>query len=223
MSNKKIQVKVSAVITNEQKAFFQDDIGNMLFFTKDHMRLASDFENLQEGSLISVELDDQNNIIAVNLEGLEEGFDADALDYLEPNSFLLLGEPPLADYLLIDYGKYVLAKGDKDIDKAKQRLIDLCKELGANSIIDFKIKKERKNVMGFGFIYYYATGIPAIVATQSKNNGQISLNELQQKLNKKQIAKLGNMFVNVRIGKIVLQILAIVLFIVFAIGFIYSK
>lgn len=223
MSSKVIQAYVSAVVAKDHKAFFQDDIGNILSFTEDMLQDKADFSQLKEGSLISVELDADNKIINVILEGKADDFDDEVLVYEEPKNFVLLGEPPFNDYLLIDYGKYVLAKGDKDVEKAKQRLIDLCKELGANSIIDFKVKEERKNVMGYGFIYHYAIGIPAVVATQNNDQGNVSLNYLQNKLNKQKISKLGNMYVNVKIGKIILNIMAIVLFIIFAIGFFYAN
>lgn len=213
---------VRSVIASENKVYTQDPNGDLLFFGKENLINSNEFDLLKEGTLISFVLDENQKISDVKIINEQDQKQNPDLDrYKEPREFLILGTPPLKDYLLIDYGKYFLVKGDRDKEKATRRLVSLCKELGANSMISYEVKEETKNVMGFSFIYYYATAIPAIVANEDPH-GDVSLNYLQKKLNKDRISRLGNMLLNLKIGKIVFNVIALVLFIIFAIGFILT-
>lgn len=209
--------RISAVSEDKEELFVQDEEGRIHKFAPKMLIYKHEAALLKPGTLVSY--DNTDGVIS-NVKLIDDDDDT-AYIYSEPDDFMVLGKPPFEGYELFDHGKFILAQGARDENHAKYKLVELCKGVGANCVIDFELKKELKVAMGYGFNFFYASGVPGVVARQN-DQGEVSAKELRSRLDHEKIGKLGNMLVNIRLGKTIAKVLGLVLFLVFVIGFIYS-
>lgn len=214
----RIKSRISAVSRDTGAIFIHDsETGATLQFTREDLRYPHEFALLHEGTLVEYERG-PDGITAVCLI---DDDDEQALLFREPPQFRVMGKPPFEDCELFDYGRFILAKGARDEVQARSRLIALCQEVGANCVIDYDLREETRASMGFGFRYYYACGVPAVVASRC-DQGEVSVSELRARLDHERIRRLGNMLAGIRVARLSFRILALVLFGVFALGFLLS-
>ena len=214
----RLKSRISAVSREAGDIFIHDPAGGTtLSCTRTALRFPHEFDLLGEGTLVEYE---QGADGITDLHLIDED-DEQALLFVEPPQFRVLGRPPFEDCELFDYGRFILARGARDEVQARARLIDLCREVGANAVIDYDLREETRASMGFGFRYYYACGVPAVVAARC-DQGEVSVSELRSRLDHDRIRRLGNMLTGIRVARLTFRILALVLFGVFAIGFLLS-
>lgn len=141
--------------------------------------------------------------------------------YQEPSSFLFEKNDLVDGFDILDRGLYSIQCSERTEDKARYRLQRDCEDFGANACVSFKVDLELKNAMGNGFHVYHARGVPVVLARRDPN-GEWRPDELRNRLNQEKIKKAHNIIVNTRIGKMVVKALAVVLIIIFCLGFILT-
>lgn len=215
----RLKSRISAVSRERGDIFVLDPAGSgaTLQFTRAALRFPHEFDLLAEGSLVEYE----QGADGISDVRLIDDDDEQALLFREPPQFRVLGRPPFEDCELFDYGRFILARGARDEVQARTRLIALCQEVGANAVIDYDLREETRASMGFGFRYYYACGVPAVVASRC-DQGEVSVSDLRTRLDHDRIRRLGNMLAGIRVARLSFRILALVLFGVFALGFLLS-
>ncbi len=142
--------------------------------------------------------------------------------YDEPERLELLKDSLPAGFVLIDKGQGALCKGARDVSRARQALLGECSRLGANAILNFKVKKQVKSTVGYAFYYYYAYGVPAVIGRPNRQ-GRASAAYLKGRLKHAEIARAVKISENISASKIVFKVLGVILFIIFAAGFIISS
>lgn len=126
------------------------------------------------------------------------------------------------DYEVIVESEYPVTKTGRNSNLAKKAVIDECIRIGGNAVLDYKEKKILKNSIGFSFYVYEGTGYPSVIARRN-DNGHYSKSDLKQLLDNTLAKKIYQGEINSKAGFKILKIIGAVLFIIFTVGFFFSR
>ena len=213
-----MQGLISSVDSISKDGRIQGDDGHIYSFDKTSFSKAEDADSVCVGIRSEFEADDRG--FCTQLELLDvKAFAEDSMTYFEPPATQIDKGMQIVGYEIIDRAGGPIVKGDRNIEHARYRLLHECESLGANAVLNYSIQKQVRNSFGFGFAYYNAYGIPAVIGRPDVK-GDCTRRELASKLNHKKINSLRSMVENATVAKIVLRILGGILLVIFTVGFI---
>lgn len=216
---------ISTYDTKKGVGRVQGEDGHIYSFKRDALLKAEDVDCLKIHVNISFEPhkdETTGNLFAhdIDIVDREAAMREDEF-YVEPSTFQCHVSDLIDGYDILDRGIYPLSKAERSEENAKRRLIAECLAVGANACVSYRVEETMRISFGMAFCVYHARGVPVVIG-QPAPNGEASYEELHNRLDQEKIRKNHNMFINTKIGKIVVKWLAIVLVIIFTIGFIVS-
>lgn len=214
-----MQGTISAINRERHSGHIQGDDGALMYFDESAFLKDEDKGDLAVGMRVSYNAI-QDRALDLELLDKEEFLRTEAL-YIEPQDFELKKGPFKEGYEIISRGKYPLEAVDRDVDKARSKLIEALKDVGANVGLNLTDTQETRNAMGYGFIFHHLKAYPAVCAIRA-SNGQERLGDLEKRLNHKKIKQIGVKRQNEIIRKLVFKILCGILLVIFALGFIFT-
>lgn len=203
----------------------QGDDGHIYLFKRDDLDKAEDVDCLKIHVTITFdpEKDESTGRLyarKIDIVDREAAMREDEF-YVEPNTFQCHVSDLIDGYDILDRGIFPLSKAERSEENAKRRLIAECQAVGANACVSYRVEETMRISFGMAFVIYHARGVPVVIG-QPAPNGEASYDELHNRLDQEKIRRNHNMFMNTKIGKIVVKWLAIVLAIIFTLGFIFS-
>lgn len=202
----------------------QADDGHIYWFSLKSLAKAEDSDYLMVGMEVSLkgEVKDGNYTASDVTVTNPEAFDDEKIRYVEPASFMCVKEDLVDGYDVLDRGLYPIARGERTEEKARYRLINECTTLGANAIVRYEVECQLKSAFGYGFNHYTAKGVPVVLGKPDPQ-GELSANDLKNRLDQERIKKNHNAIINTKIGKLVLQALGAILLFIFTLGFLFAR
>lgn len=204
------------------KGSIQADDGRMLSFDRDSLSNQDDVSKLVEGLRVEFSVDG-DLILKIEIQK-EQCFLEDTVFYIEPSQIGIAKDTP-QDFELIDKATYTIQREARSSKAVKLALIDDCRKLGGNVVLDYKEVQFERNSIGFSYYMYKASGVVGIIATKSdvKNDELPSLLELKNRINHQKIKELHDDSLKSKLALKVAKIAGGILFVIFALGFIFGK
>lgn len=204
------------------KGSIQADDGRMISFGNENLSNHDDVSKLVEGLRVDC-IFDESASFKVEIQK-EQCFLEDSIYYIEPSQIGIATQTPKG-YELIDKASFTIQREARSSKSLKLALIDDCRKLGGNVVLDYKEVQFERNSIGFSYYMYKATGIVGIIAKKSdlKNDELPSLHELKLRINHEKIKELYDDSLKSKLALKVTKIAGVVLFFVFALGFVFSK
>ncbi len=103
------------------------------------------------------------------------------------------------------------------------KLEELCRSVGANTVLKFTRQKKIRYSAGCAFYYYVLEGYPAVSGVKGGSGAELSLNELAESLDLNAVKKIKEREKSARRGKKALAVLGALLLLSFALGFVWAR
>lgn len=202
----------------------QADDGHIYWFSRKFLAKAEDEAYLMVGMKVSFQPENKDNkltayeVVVTNPQEFEDQQNM----YSEPSEFMCVKEDLVDGFDVLDRGLYPISRGERTEEKARYRLMTECTSLGANAVVRYEVECKLKSAFGYGFNQYIAKGVPVVLGRPNPQ-GEMSSNDLKNRLDQDKIKKNHNAMINTKIGRLVIKGLAALLLVIFTLGFIFSS
>lgn len=161
-------------INNKKFGFLVGEDGNDYFFHKSEFKKQNIKDNhLSQGSEVIFTANRNDKGLCAKDCFLLEIKKINKDHYAPPNEIILSREDKIRGYELIDVTKHMLFAENRDPNVVRQELKNMCKKIGGNSLVNYKMDRYTDSKPGRGngtyyFTVHYASAIPVVVGKKTK-------------------------------------------------------
>lgn len=160
-------------IKNKNFGFLVGEDGNDYFFHKNEFKKQNvKDDHLSQGSevIFTANRNDKGlcakNCFLLEIKKVNKNY------YASPNEIILSKEYKIRGYELIDVTKHILFAENRDPNVVRQELKNMCKKIGGNSLVNYKMDRYTDSKPGRGngtyyFTVHYASAVPVVVGKKT--------------------------------------------------------